>query len=367
MSMKKLKTAALLTGLVLTALLCGCSQQPAKTEPPQLLEPAGVQSDMVSVCVGDISRTAVYEAWVTAYTQGLYFEIGGSVGEIYAYPGKWVEEGEVLLTIDQKELNRQAEALREEIEYTQQSNARSDAADELRIEKMEVELRQLQSSRADSTQIALKKNEIETAQAALRQTRQLREPELKRKREELSRLEAQLDKNAVTAPFEGRIVSMQPLTQGEKVQAYEEILLIADEERIMLVGEYVPQSVLESACRVYARIGNDEYELQAQQPDEKQQIAASLGGGSVKTQYLLAEGQQAEIGAYAAVCVVHEAAEDVPLIPTAALRGNASDYYVYVDADGVREYRSVRVGVMNDAFAQITQGLEEGEMVYAQD
>ena len=71
-------------------------------------------------------------------------------------------------------------------------------------------------------------------------------------------------------------------------------------------------------------------------------------------------------GDYAAVCLVSKSVPDALLIPANALFRDSSGKYVYVyEADGeTRVRRSVETGVTTDWQVQITDGLEEGEIVY---
>ena len=70
------------------------------------------------------------------------------------------------------------------------------------------------------------------------------------------------------------------------------------------------------------------------------------------------------IGMNAAVDIIGGKAEGVALVPIEALRELApGDYAVFVMQDGVPRLRTVEVGLMDFTFAEITSGLEIGEVV----
>jgi multidrug efflux pump subunit AcrA (membrane-fusion protein) len=343
--------------ILLTAALSGCVRQQQEAASIELLETARVRMDTVQVITGDIANVECADAYIHAYTEGLSFEIGGTVSAVYVYPGKWVEEGEILAEIDQRNLQQRIDALREEIEYEQQNSEYSDALAELEIERLEVELRQLQAQRSDSAQIELKRNEIAAAQAQLRQTRQLRTPKLQRKIEQLEQLEAQQGKNVLRAPFAGRVSAMGTIYEGVQIRAHEKVIFIADESRIMLEGSALSQEALLRAERLYVRIGRNEYEVKAD---------GLTQSGKQTVQYVFADGQipEVRIGEYAVVCAVCDAQKNALLIPINALHCDADGYFVYAEENGQRVRRGVQIGVGNDAFVQITEGIGEGAVVY---
>lgn len=353
-------------GLLMLVLLCGCAAQPT-AEPPVLLEPVSVAADTAAAYIGDICRMSCYPAAVTAHTEGVYFETEGSIAAVYAYPGKQVEEGEILIELDQTALTERAQTLREEVEHTERTAAYEDAISELEIERLKVELRQMQANYADAMQIALKQNEIASAQAALRQAQQLRRPELDYKKSELEKIERQLGKNVLRAPFSGCIVSMQNLSAGERIKAYEEILFLADDCRLSLSGEFVADNAFDGAERMYARIAEAEYDIEVQPVEVKGQVKQSLAGAKLMRRYRFSQGADisgVQAGEYALICVVHDLVQDALLLPAGAVQHDADGWYVEAEENGECVRRAVSVGVTNDALVQIMDGIEEGAVVY---
>lgn len=363
------KRISLTALILLTTMLAGCMQQPVET--PVLLEPLGVQSDMAAAYIGEIYDIEQFESAVVPYVEELYFEVSGSVSSVNVYPGMMVEEGDVLIELDQTSLVEREEALRKNLEYVERDNAYSDAMAEIDIEILELELKELESKRADETQIALKKNEIEQKKAALRQARALREPEMEVMRRELETISENLNKNILRAPFSGRIAYGQQLVQGSWVTAYDPVIYLADDSRLSLSGEFISESKLNTAARLYARIGAQDYSITQIPIDQKEYITLVLTGGTLTTQFEIdgpAEHMDLlEAGQYAAVFVVSGLQSDVLLVPSGAVLRDATGRYVYVDEDGERVRRMVKTGKTTDGLVQITEGLEEGEVVYVKD
>lgn len=360
---KKVLCLALALALV---CLTGCSEETDVA--PELREPVGVQSDMATAYVGEIYNISYFDASVVPYIEGLFFETDGAVSSVNVYPGMQVEEGDVLIEMNQESLLEQVEQLRREIDYLEQDYAYTDAIAQLEIDLLEVELRELRANGASEEQIALKELDIKQEQADLRQTQQLREPELEDKRDALEELEEELEQNCLRAPFSGTIIYGDQLREGSWIKAFDNVLYLADDSQLQLMGEYTSDYVFSGASRIYAKIGAEEYEIERVPVDEEEYISTVLSGGTLKSYYELIGPAdklgQVEAGEYAAICVVNGYIADALLVPSGAVLKDAGGKYVYVDEDGQRVRRSVQVGMTTDGLAQITEGLEEGEVVY---
>jgi len=350
---------------VVLLLLGGCSSQQA--EPPVLREPAGVRSDTVEAVRGAIYQIEQYDAWVKPGEQALYFETDGRVTAVYAWPGDYVQAGDVLAELDTSAMQETLQALEERLEYIRQDDAYAGALLELDIELLETELRQLQAQRASEVELALKQNEITQRRAELRQLRALREPEIKALQQKMDQLNAQLEQCVLRAPVSGRIVYSRELTQGCAAAAYQTMMCIAPEDEWIIEAKYIPESLLNTADYLYAQVGSSAFAVRSVPVDEEARLAAALSGGSLPTHFVPVEEQTVETGSYAAVYAVRNYTSDALLIPSGALLGEGDARYVYIQEEGERVRRAVEVGLLTDSTAQIVRGLEEGETVYVQE
>ncbi len=364
------KKIILLTLLLAAAVLTGCTGQ-QQAAAPELMEPVGVQSDMAAAYIGEIYDIDQYDASVKPYVQELYFEVDGKVQTVNAYPGVMVQEGDILVELDQTSLEEQAESLKNELEYVLKDNAYSDALAELDIEILQVELRQLMAEGASEKEIALKQNEIEQKKAALRQAQALREPDIAKTQENLEEISESLNKNILRAPFSGRIVYGDVLRKGSWVSAYDPIGYISDDSQLSIISEYITESKLLAADRIYAHIGSRQYEIEMVPIDQSEYISMLLSGVTITTEFRIIGPEEyldeVEAGQYAAICIYTNYVEDALLVPSGAVLRDASGRYVYVDEDGTRVRRAVKTGKTTDALVQILEGLEEGEVVYVKD
>lgn len=217
-------------------------------------------------------------------------------------------------------------------------------------------------------EIALKENETEQKQTLLRQDKEQRALELDNMRKELAEISESLDVAVLRAPFAGRIIYGDSLEQGSWVQADDPIVFLADDTKLTIECEYITESEIQKADRIYALIGAKEYELEYVPLDIEEYIAKTTSGAEVTTEFeiIASEEELAEIeaGQYAAVCLRSKYVADALLVPSGAVKRDAAGQYVYVDEDGSTVKRMVETGVTTDGLVQIVEGLEEGDVVY---
>lgn len=350
------------------AVMALCAPCVRAEEIPQLLEPVGVQLDTAAAYVGEMSKITAYNASVTPYVEGLYFPVAGTVEQVHVIVGQEVRAGDVLVTLDQESQLKRLEALREEVEAAQTDAMYADALAKIDRSILEMELQQLGEQSADKDAIALKKLDIEEFELNVRMEEELRRMELARLESELAALEAETLDATLTAPFDGQVMFLPDVKPGDHVGAYAPVVYLADDTRLTIESEYISESAMMSAHEIYALAGGGRCELIAVELDQSEYIKKMMAGETVMRKFEIASSDvELSAGMYAAVCVVSGYHEDALLVPANALYSDSTGRYVYVVEDGARVRRNVSTGAANDWQVQITEGLEEGEIVYVQD
>ena len=357
----------LLLALLLAFSGCAVTSSDPTATAPELKEPASVASGTTAAYIGPMYRLNVYMGSITPYAEGLSMEIDGKVSKYYAYPGKWVEEGEILLELNTENIQKQIDDMEAALAETKTGYAYSDRLVQLEIQMLEVELRQLQEQQADQKSIDLKKNDIEQRKADLRQTQKLRQLDLDNMQKEIDALKEQLDKTVLRAPFAGRIIRGD-LFAGYSVTADVPFLYIADDTKLSLTCQFISDAMLESANQVFARIGSTDYEIQVQPLDQEEYYAMFAAGLDPVRHFDVVGPQDAletvEAGQYAAVCVITDYIEDALIVPAESVFTENEQAYVYVNENGTKTLRAVTVGESMRGMTQILDGLQEGEDVY---
>lgn len=365
----RIKRSAVRITLIAAAIalcLSGCTFREELPEAPELLPAAGVKEDIFTVFRGDVSVPRAIEAAVYPTTEELYFTRGGKIKEVNICSGRYVEAGEVLVTLDLDAQRARAGALQEEIHETLARGEIEDEIAELSIERLKNEAETL-----TGTEKQLMDIEIRRAERDLRYARDMRGAKIAEMQEELDALNAELENDCIRAPFAGRIGNVLSLAGGDTVTAYEPILYLADESRPVIKCEYLSDSVYNGANGgVYALIDGRRYDIVKRDMEYQTYLSNLLQGKTVYTTFDFAGGaQDVECGMYCAVMLESQYYPDELLIPANAVLSDAGGKYVYVmDENGEKHKRTVKIRTVAGAvYSIVTEGLQEGEKIYVMD
>lgn len=358
---------------VLALLLSGCAREEKTADVPELMEPVGVVMDTAVVVRAPLTTVTAYEGSMVAQSEELSFAIDGYIGEMHTYVGQWVEEGQLLMTLDQDNVLEQIEVLEDEIAYIQQNAQYDDAVAELDIERIALDVAQLQKQ-GNEQALQLRQMDLEQAKMDLRQTQDLRTLQLEEKQVRLSMLKDEVAKGALYAPFSGHFMydaMAAGLYVGTYVQAEKPIAYLVNPADLELVlPEYVTDRTVENSY-CYALIGGQTFELEHLPMEQEEMLARIFAEKPLTTSFRL-KGTEEELaqvapGTYAAVCMETLQKDMVLQIPNDALYSAGTKRYVYVMHGTEREKRDVKVGKSNGIVTEIEEGLEEGEVVYIND
>jgi multidrug efflux pump subunit AcrA (membrane-fusion protein) len=300
---------------------------------------------------------------------------------VYARLGEVVQLGDPLITLDDTLIKKRIDDLASTIDFIEKELEYQNAIAEIDIKLIEFELDRVRNTtqgegeagEAQKT-IALLEAEIAQARVDLNQNNQVvQQIELASRRRELEALQAQTERNVIYAPFTGRVAFGQSVKTGDWIKAYDPLVFIADDTRLTVKSDYISGFYLKGADRVYALIGDEEYEIAEIPMDESEYIAQTLSGYTILSEFEILAGSHESFekltpGMYAAVCVISYYTEGALVVPTNSLFREGSVRYVYVMSEsGSRERREVKIGFSNDSITHIKEGLEEGETVYVKD
>ncbi len=357
------------TGCVVFLLLLLCMPHPAQTEAiPELIEPVGVKIDSEAVIRETLSEISVYEGAVVPGLAELYFPCDGRVEKVYACIGKRVTEGEVLVTLNNESNEKRLESLKKSLldAETEMDFARRIAEVEEKI--LMTELKRLQSAeKRDDAAIELKTLSIREHALNTELDMTLRQNSADKLRREIEAIETETVEKTLLAPQDGVIMMMNTLQKGSTVSAYSPIIYLADETGLFVETERVMLSTLRQAVSITALIGAERYAAQPVEMDEKELISKALAGETITSRFTLTDADGVAFGEYAVIMVETRREEDALTVPNGAIFRDSAGSYVYVMEEGQRVRRNVKTGLITDARAQVTEGLEEGEQVYVQD
>lgn len=361
------KYLAAIAGLLILMTLASCGAQ-RTSDAPQLLEPVDVRVDVAQAKIDTIYNITSYDGEIVPHVQELQFVTDGIIDEVKVLPGELVEKDQVLVTLNEEATREQITALEEEKNNIHTTGSFSDRKMTIDIALAKLELEQMRQSGASQLECRLKEVDVQKLENELAQARQLRQMQLQELQRKLDGLQKKLENNQLTAPFSGRVVYIKAMDSGDSVKGYTTVICIADESNVSMATEYIKQSVITAADRIYVRAGDKEYDVEYIPYDDAEYVSAVLKGEELKSRFVPdAQAGELQVGQFAVLILVDSYKENVLTIPANALYQDKTGRYVYKMEDGQRVRCNVTVGTVTDVKAEILAGLEEGDVVYVKE
>ena len=370
--MKKARYRLFSMGIILLMfILAACGGETEKQEAPSLAEPVGVNLDTAKVLRGDLSSLQTYLGAMRASLTELYFDADGTVDEIYVAQGQYVEEGDLLIGLDQTGNLARIEQLEKSVQEKTQNGVYEDQIADLNMQILQLDLQGIQEREGSGSQAyKMKSLEIEAAALEKSQKTELRDQEIAELNGEIETLRKKTEAQTLSAPHAGRVYYDDSIKNGTFVRALKTVMTISDPEELkFVVPEAVDNRIVENGS-ARAWILGKEWELEyvpltgderlsyikrnqipptffnVKTPDKDHELYAGLSGALLGETWKL---------------------EDVLYVPVNALLKDGGQNYVYVIRDGTRTRKDVKTGYTNGVNTIITEGLEEGEIIYVKE
>lgn len=361
-----------LAACLLVGCLTGCAGSMGKEpDAPELLEPVDVKMDIATVKYGTICDSSRYDAEVVPHVEELSFPVAGRVEEVSINLGDYVEEGQILATMDTADREERLESLKAQIRDVRTLGDFDERQYSLDIRICKEELAILQESGASAERCEAKETDLQLLESQLAKNRELRELKLAELNRQVAALQEELNQMTLVAPYSGQIVyADENLWTGYSIEAGQPVISIADNERLTLAANRIPYRELDFATEIYANIQGKRYEI-TYTPYTPEEYLAVVRAASISSYIqpksnftFVTDGESVESGQFGKVIVIQATAEHVLTIPVNALFQGDDGYYVYKIVDGERVHCDVTVGLMAGGSAEIKSGLKEGDGVY---
>ncbi len=379
MKTRLVRVLFLMTAMSLSLAACGKSEEVIITE---LSESDLDKPEKVAVKRGTVTVSDYKTAWVEPYIEQLYFEGEGNFAEFKVSLGDTVSKGDVLATINTEGLREQADSLNKEIkdltegyEYEVKNLNYDLEIANLRLKDAQKRVKFMSENGekesgefyAACVEAGNYDSEVRRIELKLRQAKErydLKLPELKRN---LSQVNSKLSKSTIKAPFDGVVAAVADARAGEYVNKDKYYIAVADETRLVARCESIGTVAQRNVIRTELLLNGEVYDTEIIPRDERY-LKEMRNTDEVKfDEFTIAGDDKLSFGDNGVLRYITREKEDCIYIPTNTLRFGGGISYVYKDMGGKHEKCEVTVGIKNELVAEITAGLEEGDVVYVQE
>lgn len=374
----RLKQLFILTVSFALILVPGCGASAKETVAPtkELVEATTDLPQLITVSVGDISKSEYYDGEINPSMQILQFPRRGTFLEYRVLLGDTVEKGQ-LIAVTQPEYEEQIEDLTEKIDglRTEYSNAivnydndlatNAWRAGQLRdiIEMMDSEMEGFDDI---CISFELMLSESEKIEVQKEQYMERTEKEIAFQEEKLARMQAKNESNVITAPEAGTITYLADLKVGDSIGVNSYPIVLADTSKVLVQCEYINASEMELMEFSYAVKDGKRYELRYVPYEDGEYERKNAKGEGVYTFFEVVNADESiQFGEDIKVVMVEEHREDVLLIPTDCIHRKEGKPFVYLDNNGNKESVFIEIGIADDFNTEVLLGLKEGDKIYA--
>src|SRR5579859_372699 len=377
-------------------LLTACGKK-EKEEAPE------VSVQAVPVAKSDIARVVNTEAVIFPVLQSAITpKINAPVKKFYVTRGQKVRQGQLLATLENRDLSATAldnKGAYEQAQATYSTSVNANLPEEIAKSEHEVQSSQqeleaaqkLYASRQDLfKQGALPRKDRDAAAVQLAQARtayevakkhldglnsggkqgavQSAQGQLTSAKGKLMNAEAQLSYTEIRSPINGYITD-RPLYPGEMASTAAPLLTVMDISQVVAKA-HIPQSdavLLHKGDAATISLPGMEKPVEG----KVSLVSPALDPGSTTVEVWVQAAnpdQQLRPGATAQVSITAQTVHDAVVVPAAALLNAKEDsaQLMIVDSQSQAQSRDVKVGIRTGEQAQIVSGLKPGEMVITQ-
>ncbi len=351
----------LIAAIAVCVCLTGCGG-----DVPQLLEPLGNEQTTVEVKRGEMYNMSVYNENVVPDVTEVRTPGSGTIQAVNCMLGDTVKKGDVLIQLGAATGEDSSESIDMQIDELNRQHTYNDSIAALDIEIAREELAQLQEGGGSPDDIATQNdvlNSLSNKRAGDEITYQTRLAELQMLKTDGSAVDSQ-----VVAPVNGQVVYMNVGNIGDSVAKDVVVICIAAENTLKIYGDYIYPDIYKAAGESYAFIDGQKVSVTySMMTDSEASNIVTLGHQLFSTFFFNDKEHVPPLGTYAPIVLKTDVKEDVLYIPDNALYEDVDGYYVYVpgEEEGSRVRKDVEIGDRWDLYAEVKNGLKEGDVVYA--
>lgn len=352
--------------LVLSLLFTGCSEPPSNK--PVLMESSKGEMITVTAQYQDVYDLEYVVGCVLPQSEKILLPASVKLVSIEALPGQKVKKGDVLAQFNADELQKQLDSL--QAEFARMQAAAENEMNQLELSYQQVKAQQAQLESSGAPEYILELSDIDAWEAWMRieHTEQIQEVEQRRIKNEIAKLEVKLaESSQIVAPCDGIVTWLSPQAVcGMELLKGTEFMTISDPNKLCVVTERQSDEYRQLCDRIYAVIGNNEYDLTMRERSKDEDMLMKEKGYRFTSTFDFSGDapESSDAVSNAMVLFVKKYRENVLSVPSETVQEHAGSYYVYTVENGALIQTDVQVGAITALRTEILSGLEEGDVVY---
>lgn len=347
-------------------MLTGCGKQ---QKIPELLEPVANNQSFRPVVRGDIGQIDIKIADVVPEEYCYFSKNAMEILDINVDLGQYVEEGQILATVDTAAQQEELDAINGELSLQQTLSANNEKIAEQQIQLLNMQKKECKDKgdkagvKASEDQIAVEKENVRFEKAlASHQERVLQE--------QIHDLKEDIENGVIRARHSGYVTYVKDMSESNMANGMENIVIVSDYDQLHLeLTEDISSSFYKQSMprydRMYTNIGGKEYDVKAFTYSNAQLMAIQGAQVWPRIRFEI-EGNSTGLqpGDKLLIYFSVNAKKNALKIGTDSLNIENDAYFVYVKTGDGKEKREIQIGYKNELEVEVTEGLSEGEWVF---
>lgn len=354
----------------------------------ELLEPAGVALNYDVVDYRNIYNYKIYAANICPEVTEYAFTDNQIIEKIATLPGEEVKAGQDLVVGDTENIEEQIEAKEKSIQEseTRYLDQREDIVERLSKYKADTEYWKEVVERSEAQKPAEESADFgawsgnhfvyqknystnliarDKAQASLDQLDELYQLDSEHAKKELQELRRQRSVAVVASDVDGVLVSC--VLSTDSVKKNESVVAVGNMDSKQIKTEYISKFDINGAAEVYAFVNGKRYEVEYIPMEDEEYKRLTQNGGRAYSTFLFAEDASGvNVGDYCVIAVVKKKRNNVLSISKSCLHKDGMVDYVYLVQGTETVYTPVKLGISDNLYAEILDGINEGDKVLAE-
>lgn len=338
---------------------CGQAQEADRTVELQGEEVSGTAYEMTPVTRGTVQQPLVIDCnYLQTVEMDLYFAVDQEIiTDVYVENGDTVEEGDLLVSVDVENMEKQIAELEHQLARANLSLQQLQENKAFDLEQADILFSYTAMTEGDKNALKEQKESIEKSY----------KNRLEDAADSVELLEARLEeareymKNGrLYAPMDGVISFVKTELEGSTTDRSERVISLYDADSCMFISkntEAIPYIDPAGEYTIVCGLGNFQREY----------VVAPANTESWGEQIyfrLLDEEYDPNIIRNGKISIITDEAEDVLCVDRTAIHASGEKHYVYLlDEEGIRRMQFVETGLWGSDLVEIRSGLEEGDYV----